>query len=163
MLNSIKLRTKKLLCCLALCLGITTSALMGFGLHHNSTQVLAQNTNKIVEDVTSTVFGTGYNFNVSTSNSPVSPSGWTKMESSSFNNDNIIKGVVNVETETDFDTEECGTTRPVMPITDKDTSSNPGYYKNLMINSSEGAGRLGYSKSSSSLKRVCERYIYLEW
>lgn len=149
MLNSIKLRIKKLICCSVLCLGVMASALMGVGLHSSPTQVLAQNTNKIVEDVTSTVFGNGHDFNVSTSDSPVSPSGWTKLESQSFNNDNIIKGVVNVETETDFDTEECGTSRPIMPIVDKDTTANPGYYKNLMINSNDGAGRLGYSKSSS--------------
>ena len=148
MLNSIKLRTNKFLCCFALCLGLLASAILGNGVQNSPTKILARNTNKIVEDVTSTVFGSGYNFDVSTSDSPVSPSGWTKMESTSFNNDNIIKGVVNVKSETDFDTEECGTTRPIMPITDKETTNN-SYYKNLMINSTDGAGRLGYSKSSS--------------
>jgi len=148
MLNSIKSKTKKILCCFVLCLGVLTSAFVGINFN-NKTIVSALSNNKIVEDVTSSVLGTGYNFNVNTSDKPVTPSGWTKTSDSSTNTENIISGVVNVESETDFDTEECGTTRPTMPIVDKDTSSDSGYYKNLMINSTNGASRYGYKKNSA--------------
>jgi len=148
MLNLIKSKTKKILCCFALCLGVLASSLCG--LHFSKdVEVSAQSNNKIVEDITTTIIGTGADFNSSTSSKPVSPSGWTKTTDSSTNDDDIISGVVNVESETDFDTEECGTIRPLMPILDKDTTNNPGYYKNLMINSTNGASRYGYKRSSS--------------
>jgi hypothetical protein len=150
MLNSIKSKTKKILCCFALCLGILASAVSGINFSKDIS-VSAKSNNKIVQDVTSSLVGNGYNFNSSTSSTgkPVTPSGWTKTTDSAKNEDNIISGVVNVESETDFDTEECGTIRPSMPITDKDTEANPGYYKNLMINSTNGASRYGYKRNSS--------------
>ena len=140
MLNLIKSKTKKIICCFVLCLGVLVSAFAGYNISQ-PTKVMAKSTNKIVEDVTSSVFGSGYNFNSSTSDEPVSPSGWTKLDSeASSNYDDIIKGVVNVENETSFDTDECGTSRPNMPILDKDTTNDPGYYKNLMINATEKSG-----------------------
>ena len=151
MLNLIKSKTKKLICCFVLCLGVLVSAFAGYNISQPNV-VMAKSTNKIVEDVTSSVFGSGYNFNTTTSDEPVSPNGWTKLESeASSNHNDIIKGVVNVENETSFDTDECGTSRPTMPIADKDTSKDEGYYKNLMINATEKSGpaRFGYRTSSA--------------
>ncbi len=151
MLNLIKSKTKKFICCFVLCLGVLVSAFAGYNISKPNV-VMAKSTNKIVEDVTSSVFGSGYNFNTTTSDEPVSPNGWTKLESEASNNHNdIIKGVVNVENETSFDTDECGTSRPNMPIADKDTSNDEGYYKNLMINATEESGpaRFGYRTSSA--------------
>lgn len=151
MLNLIKSKTKKFICCFVLCLGVLVSAFAGYNISKPN-MVMAKSTNKIVEDVTSTVFGTGYNFNTTTSDEPVSPSGWTKLESeASSNHSDIKKGVVNVENETSFDTDECGTSRPSMPIADKDTTQDAGYYKNLMINATEKSGpaRFGYKNSST--------------
>lgn len=148
MLNSIKSKTKKIICSLVLCVGIVASAFVSFQVN-KPTIVLANATNNIVKDVTSSDFGTGYNFNVSTSTKPVSPSGWTTLESSSFNSENIVKGVVNLESATTFDTDDCKTSRPSMPITDPDDIEDSSYYKNLMINSHNGSGRFGYESSNS--------------
>ncbi len=151
MLNLIKSKTKKLICCFVLCLGVLVSAFAGYNISKPN-EVMAKSTNKIVEDVTASVFGSGYNFNTTTSDEPVSPNGWTKLESEASNNHNdIIKGVVNVENETSFDTDECGTSKPDMPIADKDTTNDEGYYKNLMINATKESGpaRFGYRTSSA--------------
>ena len=152
MLNLIKSKTKKFICCFVLCLGVLVSAVAGYNISKPN-MVMAKSTNKIVEDVTSTVFGTGHNFHSSsTSDEPVSPNGWTKLESeASSNHEDVIKGVVNVEDETSFDTDECGTTRPSMPIVDKDTTNDAGYYNNLMINATEKSGpaKFGYRNSSA--------------
>ncbi|MBQ7351937.1 MAG: hypothetical protein IJW59_03665 [Clostridia bacterium] len=152
MLNSIKTNSKKFICCLILSLAMLVSAFAGIHFDKQS-KVLASVNNHIIEDVTSSDFGTGYNFNTTTSSKPNEQvSGWTIISNSSTN-ENIVKGVVNVESETSFDVGHCGTSRPFMPIEDKDTSENPAYYKNLMINSPEGSGRLGYEKNSAlSLK-----------
>ena len=151
MLNLIKSKTKKIICCFVLCLGVLVSAFAGYNISQ-PTMVMAKSTNKIVEDVTSKVFGTGYNFNTSTSDEPVSPNGWTKLDNEASNNHNdIIKGVVNIENETSFDTDECGTSKPDMPIKDKESASDSGYYKNLMINATEKSGpaKFGYRSSSA--------------
>ncbi|MBE5736440.1 MAG: hypothetical protein E7356_03720 [Clostridiales bacterium] len=148
MLNSIKSKTKKIICSIALALGIGATTFTGLTTGADIT-TQALNTNQIVKDVSSTVVGTGYNFNVSTSDSPIQPSGWTKLDSESYNGNNVIKGVVNIENDSNFDTEECGTSRPSMPIKDKDTTKNPAYYKNLMINANETPARFGYKKSST--------------
>ncbi len=151
MLNLIKSKTKKFICCFVLCLGVLVSAFAGYNIS-NTSMVMAKSTNKIVEDVTSSVFGTGYNFNTTTSDEPVTPNGWTKLDDEASSNKNDIKkGVVNVEDETSFDTDECGTTRPSMPIADKDTTNDPGYYKNLMINATKESGpaSFGYRNSSA--------------
>lgn len=145
MLNSIKIKSKNFVCCLILCVAMITFAFTGTHIK-NQTVILAESNNHIVQDVSETVFGKGYNFgSTTTSTSPSSPSGWTLVESST-ETDNIVKGVVNVESETSFDTEKCETIRPIMPIEDKD---NTDYYKNLMINASEGSGRLAYETNKS--------------
>ena len=107
MLNLIKSKTKKFICCFVLCLGVLVSAVAGYNISKPN-MVMAKSTNKIVEDVTSTVFGTGHNFHSSsTSDEPVSPNGWTKLESeASSNHEDVIKGVVNVEDETTQPAEE---------------------------------------------------------
>jgi len=149
MLNSIKSKTKKILCCLILCLGILASAFVNFNFSQEL-EVLANATNKITEDVTASDFGSGYNFQTSgSSTKPVSPSGWSALDSQSFNSKNIVSGIVNIEDETSFDTDECKTTRPSMPIKDKDAADDPAYYQNLMINSHNGSGRYGYSSSKT--------------
>ena len=150
MLNSIKLKSKKIICCLILCLTLICTMFTGSHLS-KPISVDAASSNQIVEDVSSTVVGSGYNFNVTTSSKPATPSGWTVISGSSTN-ENIVKGVVNVESATSFDTEECETVRPLMDIEDKGTEDNPAYYKNLMINSPEGSGRLGYESKSMTLE-----------
>ena len=56
MLNLIKSKTKKLICCFVLCLGVLVSAFAGYNISQPNV-VMAKSTNKIVEDVTSSVFG----------------------------------------------------------------------------------------------------------
>lgn len=148
MLNS-KSKFKKIICSSALCLGFLSTAFTGVHYSDKTSVSASGSSGYIIEDVTSSVFGTGYNFNVSTSDKPVSPSNWTTLNNQAINADNIKKGVVNFKDETSFSAEEWElTSQPTMP-TDKENPEDDGYYKNLMINSYNGAGRLGYESNKS--------------
>lgn len=149
MLNSIKFKTKRIFCCMLLTLGIIASAFTGMFQVTKTQEVLAQSSNKIVEDVTSSVLGSGYNFNVTTSDSPVKPSGWTSLDSESSNSD-IIKGVVNANTDTTFDTDECKTVKPpLITNSNQEPDKNSELNKHLMINAHNGPGKMGYKRNST--------------
>ena len=147
MLNSIKSRTKKILCCFALVLSIFASAFATLQFSKVKQVSAAQSSSKIVEDVTSSLIGSGYNFDMSTGDKPTtSVTGWSKTSDSS-SSDNILSGVVSVY-ETEFSVEDCKTVRPNMPI-DKDFATNKTYYKNLMINATNAPYNYGFKRNST--------------
>ncbi|MGN0961787.1 MAG: hypothetical protein ACI4PF_06305, partial [Christensenellales bacterium] len=151
-MSNSKSKFKKIICSSVLCVGLLASAFTGLHYNDNPTKVSAGTSSYIVEDVTSNVFGSGYNFNVSTSDKPTtSITGWSAdtLKDKASKND-FKKGVVNFKDETTFNSEEWELeTKPNMPVTDKETTEDEGYYKNLMINSYDTAGKLGYESSKS--------------
>jgi len=150
MLNRNKSKFKNIFCCIILCLGVMLSAFANFTLSLPSNkEVYASSYNNIRKDVSSELLSTYYNFYTTSTNKPATASGWSEISDSAVNKDNMIKGIVDLENETTFNTTTYKTTKPSMP---KDKSSDKAYFKNLMINSHNGAGRLGYKSNSISLE-----------
>lgn len=149
MLNRKKSKLKNIFCCIILCLGVALSAFANFTLSLPGKDVYASSYNNIRKDVSSELLSSYYNFYTTSTNKPASVSGWTEITTSAVNTDNMVKGIVDVENETTFNTSTYKTTKPSMP---KDKSSDKSYFKNLMINSYNGAGRLGYKSNSISLE-----------
>ncbi len=147
MLNTKKNKIKNIIFSIILCLGMFVSALSGINIVPNY-QVFA-GTNNIINDVSSTLLSSYYNFSTTSTAKPATPNGWSEISDNVVNEDNIIKGIVDVKDETTFNTSTYKTTRPKMP---KDQSTDTSYFKNLMINSYNGAGRLGYKSNSFTLE-----------
>ena len=154
MTNTKKFKFKNLFCTLiiAFCMMIPTFS----GYHFNGINVLASSSsNYKYEDLSSSLLGSkGYNFNSETGVSPVKPSGWEEIKTTTNNynettDKNIVRGVVNVKDNGSFSSEKSKTSRPQM---NKDESSDESYFKNLMINSHNGPGRFGYKSSSIKLE-----------
>lgn len=147
-MSNSKSKIKKIICSSVLCLGFLASALTG--LHfNNSANVYAESASGyIVEDVSSSSIGPGYNFSATTSSTtPVNPSSWKEITESVANTDNIKRGVVSFKSATSFDSEEWKlATQPSMPDTNNEDDN---YHKNLMINSYSGDGRFGYKTDKS--------------
>lgn len=147
MLNSKKSKIKNILCSLILSFGFLLSAFSGISFA--STKVYASTNNNIIEDVSSSVLSSYYNFYTTSTSKPATPNGWTELTDSSKNEDNIKRGIVDVENETTFNTDTYKTSKPTMP---KSESNDTSYFKNLMINSYSGSGRFGYKSTSISLE-----------
>lgn len=147
MLNAKRKKSKNILFSLILCLAMTLSAFAGFNFA-KKTEVMAS-TNYIVNDVSSDLLSNYYNFYTTSTAKPATPSGWTQISENKVNEDNIIKGIVDLTDETTFKTSTYKTTRPTM---EKEQSSDSAYFKNLMINSHNGEGSLGYKSNSITLE-----------
>ena len=148
MIKAYKNKTKKIILSILLCFGIMLSAFTGISIQVPST-VMANTTNKISKDISSDALGSQYDFNTTSTAKPVTPNSSWSVADGSYNKDNIISGIVNLKDETTFDTETYKTLKPSMPNPDK---TNDAYYRNLMINSHNGAGKLGYKSQSFTLE-----------
>ena len=144
-MSNTKNKTKNILCSIILCFAMIISAFVGIKLAPKA-QVDANSL--ISEDVSSNLLSTYYNFATSSSAKPATPNGWSEISGNQVNKDNIVKGIVDVTDETTFSTSTYKTTRPKMLLEEK---KDKDYYKNLMINSYNGAGRFGYKSNSISL------------
>lgn len=146
-MSNSKFKLKKIICSSVLCFGFLASAFAGVHFNKPTDVSASSNSGYIVQDVTSSAFGTGYNFNVTTSDKPVTPTSWSALTEEVSNVDNIKKGVVDLGSDTSFDSEEWMlSTKPSMPDSDNESDV---YYKNLMINSYSGAGKMGYESDKS--------------
>ncbi len=147
MINTYKNKTKKFILSILLCFGIILSAFLGVNIQ-NPITVNANTTNKISKDISSEAIGSQYDFNTTSSAKPVTPNSSWSIVDGHYNKDNIISGIVNLKDETTFDTETYKTSKPNMPNPDK---TSEAYFRNLMINSHNGAGKLGYKSQSFTL------------
>ncbi len=158
MYNSIKTKTKKIICSLVLVIGVLLSAFSGY--HINVSQlktVSASATTTYLNDkIINPLYEDGsseanyYSFNSSsTSQFTTSVSGWTKEDEESGDTSNVKSGIVNLKDKTAWNTEDRGTTYPDFL---KENSQKEGYYKALMINAGETSSHLGYKSNSISLE-----------
>lgn len=149
MLNKKNSKLKKIFCCVILCLGVMLSAFANFSFATPNTQVYAASYNGEPKNVSSDLLGNYHNFQTTSTSKPASVSGWSEISSSAVNKDNMVKGIVDLKDESTFNVDTYKTSKPSMP---KDESNDKSYFKNLMINSYNGAGRLGYKSNSISLE-----------
>lgn len=147
MLNTRHKKSKKIFFSLILCFAMIISAFAGIHFSPKSEEVYA-GSDYIVKNVSNDLLNSYHNFYTTSTAKPATPNGWSEITTNQVNKDNIIKGIVDVTDETTFKTSTYKTTRPNMP---KDESSDQAYFKNLMINSFNGAGRFGYKSNSISL------------
>lgn len=148
-MSNSKSKLKKIICSSILCLGFLTTAVTGININKPTDIQAVSNSGFLIEDVTSTVFGNGYNFNTSVSKSPnTSVTGWSYDSLKDKASDNEFKrGVVDFKNETSFSSEDWELeSQPKMP---NQNSTEEAYHKNLMINSYDAAGKLGYESSKS--------------
>lgn len=148
MLNTRHKKSKNIFFSLILCFAMIISAFAGIHFSPKSEEVYA-GSDYIVKNVSSDLLNSYHNFYTTSTAKPATPNGWSEITTNQVNKDNIIKGIVDVTDETTFKTSTYKTTRPNMP---KDESSDEAYFKNLMINSFNGAGRFGYKSNSISLE-----------
>jgi len=149
MSNTKKFRFKSIFCSLIICIGILLSAFANFNFHNVEKDVFAGTYSSIKKDVSEDLLGNYHSFYTTSTSKPASVSGWSEISESVVNTDNMIKGIVDLENETTFNTTTYKTTKPNMP---KDKDDDKAYFKNLMINSYNGSGRLGYKSNSISLE-----------
>lgn len=158
MYNSIKTRTKKIICSLVLAVGVLLSAFSGYHIEVSQLKpVSASTTTTYLNDKFSNpLYDKGssdanyYSFNSSSSSQfTTSVSGWSKTDSSSDMDSYIKSGIVNLENKSDWDTDKCKTSRPDF-LSENHTAD--GYYRALMINSYDGSHSLGYKSNSISLE-----------
>ena len=147
MLNTRHKKSKNIFFSLILCFAMIISAFAGIHFSPKSEEVYA-GSDYIVKNVSNDLLNSYHNFYTTSTAKPATPNGWSEITTNQVNKDNIIKGIVDVTDETTFKTSTYKTTRPNMP---KDESSDEAYFKNLMINSFNGAGRFGYKSNSISL------------
>lgn len=136
-----------------LCFAIILSAFIG--LNVAKTTVFADDSsNYKCVNVSSDLLNSYYNFYTtsSTRSAPATPNGWSEISGTGnqVNKDNILKGIVDLTDDTTFSPSTFKTSRP-KNILENITSDN-AYYKNLMINSHNGAGRFGYKSNTISLE-----------
>ena len=148
MSNSKNKKCKSIFLSLILSFAMIFSAFAGINIVSQKTQVYAITTSER-NNVSSDLLSNYYNFYTTSTAKPATPNGWTKISDNQVNQDNIISGIVDVTDETTFKTSTYKTTKPNMP---KDESSDNAYFKNLMINSPNGAGRMGYKSNSIALE-----------
>ncbi len=148
MLKTRNKKSKTIFFSLILCIAMIISAFTGLHFVPQS-KVMAANSDFISKDVSSDLLSTYYNFYTTSSAKPATPNGWSEITDNQVNEDNIVKGIVDVTDESTFKTSTYHTTRPVIH---QDESSDESYFKNLMINSYSGAGRFGYKSNSISLE-----------
>lgn len=138
-----------------LCFAIILSAFVG--LNVAKTTVFADDgSNYKCVNVSSDLLNSYYDFYTtsSTRTAPATPSGWSEITGTGnqVNKDNILKGIVDLTDDTTFPSSTFKTSRPKNILEDITSESNKAYYKNLMINSHNGAGRFGYKSNSISLE-----------
>ena len=126
MSNTKKINIKLIVCSIILAICMLVPAFAGYQFNSKK-EAFAGTSDNIVTDVSSELLSTYYNFNTSSNSKPATPSGWTEITASSVNKDNIVRGIVDVSSETTFNTSTYKTTKPNMPT---DTSSDKAYYKN---------------------------------
>ena len=148
MLNTRHKKSKNIFFSLILCFAMIISAFAGIHFSLKSEEVYA-GSDYVVKNVSSDLLNSYHNFYTTSTAKPATPNGWSEITTNQVNKDNIIKGIVDVTDESTFKTSTYKTTRPNMP---KDESSDDSYFKNLMINSFNGAGRFGYKSNSISLE-----------
>ena len=146
MLKTRNKKSKYIFFSLILCFAMMISAFAG--IHFAMPTKVNAGSDYIVKNVSSDLLSSYHNFYTTSTAKPATPNGWSEISDNQVNKDNIIKGIVDVTDETTFKTSTYKTTRPNMP---KDESSDEAYFKNLMINSHNGAGRFGYKSNSISL------------
>ena len=160
MYNFKHLKTKKIICSFILAFAMLLSAFSGvhIGLFDAKT-VSASTSSYLYDEISESIFekdsseANYYSFATSSSTKPATANGWSKMETEATNYDNIKHGIVNVKEADDgaWGTDEEKTYRTTRP-TVFEQNKNDTYYKNLMINSYNGAGALGYKSNSISLE-----------
>lgn len=150
MSNTRKLTLKNIICSIILCLCVVLSAFVTINYSKQEHKVSAAVNDNIIQDVSKDLLNSYHNFYTTSSSKPASVSGWSEISDPVDNKANIIKGIVDLENENTFNTTTYKTTKPNMP---KSQSTVQGYFKNLMINSHNGAGRLGYKSPSINLEK----------
>lgn len=140
-----KIKSKKVICSLFMCIAVLISAFCG--IKSTPTSVDAASDNYRV-NVSSDLLSTYHNFYTTSSAKPATPNGWTVIDDYATNDDNIVRGIVDVKDTSTFSTTTYKTTRPIMPKSD---SSDTSYFKNLMINSHASKNRIGYKSSTITL------------
>ena len=130
------------------------SAFVGFNIKANDVVMADDGSNYRTVNVSSDLLSSYYNFNTtaSTRSAPATPNGWSIITGigNQVNKDNILSGIVDLTDDTTFSASTFKTSRPKNIL--ENITSDTAYYKNLMINSHNGAGRLGYK--SNSLKTI---------
>ncbi len=157
MSNSRKFKTKKIICSIVLCFGLLLSAMSGFNFSHYITKTVSAsegsyNNEHIYESIFSENSSDSnyFSFYTTSTSKPATANGWDKLETESTNFDNIKHGIVDTTDETTWNKETYETTRPTIFGTGSNSQKN--HHKNLMINSYNGAGALGYKSNSISLE-----------
>ncbi len=156
MYNLRKSKTKKIICSLVLVLGVLLSVFSGYrfnltGIRTVSAAEGSYNNDHIAESIfkKDSSEENYYSFYTTSTSKPATVNGWTKLESDSTNYDNIKHGIVDLKDETTWNNDTYQTSRPTVL---SPNSTDNAYYKNLMINSYNGAGALGYQSSAISLE-----------
>ena len=141
-----KIKSKKVICSLFMCIAVLISAFIGIKATPIQVQAISDNYRENISSDTLTY----YNFYTTSSAKPATPNGWTLLDDYATNDDAIVRGIVDLTSESTFSESTYKTVRPIMPKTE---SSDKAYFKNLMINSYSGKNRLGYKSSSISLDK----------
>lgn len=160
MYNSIKTRTKKIICSLVLVLGALLSAFSGYHIDASqlkSVSASTTNTTYINDKFSENVYEKDsseagyYAFNSSSSNQfTTSVSGWSKVNSEEETDSYLKSGIVDLQNKSDWKTDDCKTSYPQF-LGGESTAT--GYYKALMINSFNGLHSFGYKSNSITLEK----------
>lgn len=156
MYNLRKSKTNKIICSLVLVFGMLLSVFSGYNFHLYNTRTVSAADGSYNNDlIAESIFkkdsseANYYSFYTTSTSKPATANGWTKLESDSTNYDNIKHGIVDLKDETTWNSETYQTSRPIVLAPN---STDAAYYKNLMINSYNGAGALGYESSAITLE-----------
>lgn len=156
MYNLRKSKTKKIICSLVLVLGMFLSVFSGYNFNLSGIRTVSAADGSYNNDhIAESIFKKDsseenyYSFYTTSTSKPATVNGWTKLESDSTNYDNIKHGIVDLKDETTWNNDTYQTSRPTVL---SPNSTDNAYYKNLMINSYNGAGALGYESGSLTLE-----------
>ena len=154
MSNTKNYKIKSIICSILLCFAMIISAFVGFNIKANDVVMADDGSNYRTVNVSSDLLSSYYNFNTtaSTRSAPATPNGWSIITGigNQVNKDNILSGIVDLTDDTTFSASTFKTSRPKNIL--ENITSDTAYYKNLMINSHNGAGRLGYKSNSLNLE-----------